>query len=146
MYGQHGESNGVSTSVPYTDFAPANGREGPLNSVTTLGQTIVVANSYKKAFELCDKKSSIYSDRAPIPMAGQLVGWEENLAFRPYGKEFRYGRKVYHQEFGTNVALLKFQPAQDKEASRFLKNLLDDPRNFAKLSAGYAFSPTMSRQ
>ena len=70
-------------------------------------------------------------------MAGQLVGWEENLAFRPYGKEFRYGRKVYHQEFGNNISLAKFQPAQEAEACRFLKNLLDAPQDFTKLTAGY---------
>ena len=108
---------------------------GPLNSVTVFGQTIVVANSYRVAYELCDKKSNIYSDRAPIPMAGQLVGWQENLAFRPYGKEFKYGRKVYHHEFGTNAALLKFQPAQEKEASIFLKRLLEAPKDFIKLTA-----------
>ncbi|TDL15492.1 cytochrome P450 [Rickenella mellea] len=118
-------------------------RWGPLNSVTTLGQTIVVANSYQKAIELCDKKSSIYSERAPMPMAGELVGWKENLAFRPYGKEFRYGRRVYHQEFGNNVSLEKFQPAQDTEACKFLKNLLDKPTDFIKLSAGIAGAMSM---
>ncbi|KAF8989702.1 cytochrome P450 [Cyathus striatus] len=116
---------------------------GPLNSVTTFGRTIVVANSYKVAYELCEKKGSIYSDRAPIPMAGELVGWKENLAFRPYGNEFRYGRRVYHQAFGNAASLAQFQPAQAKEASRFLRNLLDDSKNFDRLTASFAGAMSM---
>jgi hypothetical protein len=117
--------------------AVAHGRHGigPLNSITTLGQTIVVANSYQKALELCDKKSNIYSDRAVVPMAGELVGWKDNLAFMPYGEKFKYGRRVYHQEFGSKATLVKFQSAQEEQVYRYLKKLLDKPTEFIRLTA-----------
>jgi len=82
-------------------------------------------------------KSSIYSDRMNITMAGELIGWNGNLAFKAYGKEFRYGRRVYHQEFGNNISLVKFQASQDKEATKLLKGLIQNPKNFAKLTSGY---------
>jgi hypothetical protein len=105
---------------------------GDLVSLNCAGTVIVVCNSYQKSVELLDKKSSIYSDRANAPMATDLVGWKNNLAFLPYGKRFREGRKLFHQEFGTPNALIKFYRQEEDESLNFLRRLLEVPEDFER--------------
>ena len=110
---------------------------GDLISLNCAGTVIVVCNSYQKAVELLDKKSAIYSDRPDAPMATELVGWKNNLAFLPYGKRFREGRKLFHQEFGQPSALVKFQHQQEDESLNLLRRLLDSPREFERSISKY---------
>lgn len=105
---------------------------GDLISLNCAGTVIVVCNSYQKAVELLDKKSAIYSDRANAPMATDLVGWKNNLAFLPYGKRFREGRKLFHQEFGQPLALAKFHGQEEDESLNLLRRLLSEPNNFER--------------
>lgn len=57
----HGCSLSDSVSLP-----------GDVVYVENLGQPLIFINTYKAAFELLDKKSSIYSDRPRLPMLGEL--------------------------------------------------------------------------
>ncbi|QRV78649.1 cytochrome P450 family protein [Ceratobasidium sp. AG-Ba] len=56
-------------------------------SFTVLGQTIIVLNSAKVAYELLDRRS-IYADRPELPMATDpnLVDWTTATSFMPYGQ------------------------------------------------------------
>jgi cytochrome P450 len=97
------------------------------------GTSIIILNSYEKAVELLETKSSIYSDRADAPMATDLVGWKDNLAFLQYGSRFREGRKLFHKEFGTPKLLERFQPQQEDESMNLLRNLAKNPENMEKI-------------
>ena len=65
-------------------------------------------------------------------MATDLVGWKNNLAFLPYGKRFREGRKLFHQEFGQPLALVKFHGQEEDESLNLLRRLLSEPNNFER--------------
>jgi len=41
--------------------------------MSVFGTTIVVINSYERAVEMLDKKSTVYSDRPYVPMAMELL-------------------------------------------------------------------------
>ena len=111
------------------------------------GTSIVIMNTYEKAVELLETKSAIYSDRADAPMATDLVGWKDNLAFLQYGSRFREGRKMFHQEFGTPKQLVKFQPQQEDQSINLLRNLLKEPDNLEKIVSEFVhfFSPLIMK-
>lgn len=70
-------------------------------------------------------------------MATELVGWKNNLAFLPYGKRHREGRKLFHQEFGHPSALVKFHRQIEDESSNLLKLLLEDPKDYKQSLSKY---------
>jgi hypothetical protein len=45
---------------------------GGVMSLSVFGHTLIILNSTKAAFDLLDKRSSIYSDRPHLVMAGDL--------------------------------------------------------------------------
>lgn len=65
-------------------------------------------------------------------MGTDLVGWKNDLAFLPYGKRFREGCKLFHQEFGQPLALGKFHDQERDELLGLLKRLLSKPKDFAR--------------
>ncbi len=94
------------------------------------GQTIIVINSYHKAIEMLDKKSSIYSDRPRIPMTGELMGCKISMGLMPYGPKLRLSRKMMHKELGSNQAIRDFFPHEESMAKQFVSRLLEQPQAF----------------
>lgn len=45
---------------------------GPISSISIFGQHIVIINEMKLAFEMLDKKSSLFSDRPVLQFAGVM--------------------------------------------------------------------------
>ncbi|KAI3326720.1 cytochrome P450 oxidoreductase OrdA-like protein [Xylariaceae sp. AK1471] len=99
----------------------------PISSVTALGTTIIVLHSPELAFELFEKKSSIYSSRARFVFGGEMVGWEDSVVLRPYDKQFRAHRKHVHSMIGTQLNAMPFLPLQETEVHRFLFRVLQEP-------------------
>ncbi|TDL15494.1 cytochrome P450 [Rickenella mellea] len=119
-------------------FAKWREEYGDLISLNCAGTVIVICNSYQKAVELLEKKSAIYSDRASAPMATDLVGWKNNLAFLPYGQRHREGRKLFHQELGQPLSLVRFHHQEEDESLNFLKRLLKNPKDYERSISKHA--------
>ncbi|KAJ7460740.1 cytochrome P450 [Mycena latifolia] len=100
---------------------------GDISSVSVFGQQLTILNGVQVAMDILDKKSSIYSDRPVIPMAGELVGWKNTLVFVPYGDRFRNYRRLAHSLFGSRSTMASFEPLEEQETHRFLKRLLSKP-------------------
>ncbi|KAL5040935.1 hypothetical protein BDW71DRAFT_212621 [Aspergillus fruticulosus] len=100
---------------------------GPLSSLTVFGQTIVILNDARVAFDLLEKRSNIYSSRPRMVFAGEMVGWEHILAMQPYSDMFRAYRKAMHRVLGTKNVIAQFNELQDVEVRRFLLRVLDKP-------------------
>ncbi|THU77011.1 cytochrome P450, partial [Dendrothele bispora CBS 962.96] len=62
-----------------------------------LGSSILIVNSSEAAFELMDRRSSIYSSRPSMTMTHELCVWKEDFIFMPYGNLWRECRKLFHQ-------------------------------------------------
>ncbi|KZT27006.1 cytochrome P450 [Neolentinus lepideus HHB14362 ss-1] len=105
---------------------------GDLVSLNVLGQTLIILNSSKLAIEMLDRKSSIYSDRPFLMMAGELVGWKGTLALTPYGDRFRSIRKMFHCAIGTKSNIAQYHPVEERETARFLKRVLTKPHAIAE--------------
>ena len=104
---------------------------GDICSVTVLGQPIIILNSAEAAIGMLDKKSSIYSDRPVLQMAGNLVGWQKTLVLHPYGDRSRVFRRFFHGVIGTRATMKRFFPIEEAETHAFLRRVLDKPADLA---------------
>ncbi|KAL4263371.1 cytochrome P450 family protein [Pleurotus pulmonarius] len=95
-----------------------------------VGQPVVVIGSAKRCFDLFDKRSAIYSDRPRLPMILELMKWDINLGFLPYGPWWKRHRKLFVQYFHPNV-IPKYRPTQLREARIFTRRLLGSPEHFS---------------
>ncbi|KAG6908815.1 hypothetical protein DXG01_003168 [Tephrocybe rancida] len=90
------------------------------------GTSIIVLDNAHLATELLEKRSSIYSGRARMPMINELMGWGWNVGFMEYGDLWRHHRRLLHQEFHSN-AVTRFRPHELKATHNLLRRLLDSP-------------------
>ncbi|KIJ48233.1 hypothetical protein M422DRAFT_90291, partial [Sphaerobolus stellatus SS14] len=59
---------------------------GEIVYVKVFNLDMIIVNSRRMAYELFDKRSSIYSDRIDFPMLNDVMGWEWALSFQHYGE------------------------------------------------------------
>ncbi|KIJ31652.1 hypothetical protein M422DRAFT_266684 [Sphaerobolus stellatus SS14] len=76
---------------------------GELVHINVLGKHMLFVNSWRMAYELFDKRSSIYSDRPTTPMMHDLMGFGWAFVFQPYGEWWRRHRKAMHDQFHRSV-------------------------------------------
>ncbi|KAJ7196390.1 cytochrome P450 [Mycena pura] len=107
-------------------FSEWGSKWGGLSSVTLLGQPIIIVNS-AAAMEQLDSRGSVFSARPRLPMAGELVGYDQTLVLVPSGPRFRVFRKHFAKLIGTRGVVSQFIPLVEDEARRFLKRLLLKP-------------------
>ncbi|KAL1962244.1 hypothetical protein VTN77DRAFT_9900 [Rasamsonia byssochlamydoides] len=100
---------------------------GPISSVTILGQTFVILNDARLAFELMEKRSAVHSSRPRLVFGGEMVGWEHALASQPYSSRLRAYRKNIGRLLGSQAAVTRFYPLLEAEAWRFLWRVLQKP-------------------
>ncbi|KAF8064878.1 cytochrome P450 [Lyophyllum atratum] len=91
-----------------------------------LGTSIIIIDTAEVAMDLLEKRSSIYSGRARMPMINELMGWDFNFVFMPYGDSWRQHRRLMHQSFHPTAAL-RFHPHELKATHGLLRRLLDEP-------------------
>ncbi|KAF9457683.1 cytochrome P450 [Collybia nuda] len=90
------------------------------------GTSIVVLDTSEAVTELLERRSSLYSGRARLPMINELMGWDFNFGFMPYGDHWRRHRRLMHQNFHPSAAT-RFRPHELKATHNLLQRLLDDP-------------------
>ncbi|KAF7345632.1 Cytochrome P450 [Mycena venus] len=113
--------------------------------LNAMGTSIVVVSSMEAAREIFERRSSLYSDRARLPMIVELVGWDfgigfmkygtleqifsfhlERLSFYPLGDRWRAHRKILHEAFNIG-AVKQFYPQELAATHELLRRLLRDP-------------------
>ncbi|KAH9880072.1 hypothetical protein J1614_002098, partial [Plenodomus biglobosus] len=110
---------------------------------TKLGGTDYIWLSSPTAVrDLMDKRSSIYSSRAPSPLAQDVASAGRRQLFMPYGPRWRSIRKHSHTLLNL-TASVKYQPVQDFESKVLLKELLESPDEFLSINRRYSASVIM---
>ncbi|EOD46627.1 Cytochrome P450 [Neofusicoccum parvum] len=110
---------------------------------TKIGGTDYIWLSSPKAVkDLMDKRSSIYSSRARLPLAQDVASAGRRQLFLPYGQRWRQIRKYSHSLLSATAAI-KYQPIQDYESKQLMKELLDSPESFYEINRRYAASVIM---
>ncbi|TVY25635.1 Cytochrome P450 monooxygenase [Lachnellula hyalina] len=106
------------------------------------GTDYVWLSSPKVIKDLMDKKSAIYSSRAPMPLAQDVASAGRRQLFMPYGPQWRSLRKTSHALLNASSAI-KYQPIQDYESKQMMVELLDSPEQFYQHSRRYSASVIM---
>ncbi|KAF9456307.1 cytochrome P450 [Collybia nuda] len=92
------------------------------------GQGYLILGSSERTNDLFEKRSTNYSDRMEPTMLIDLMQWQFNMAFLPYGSWWRRHRRAFHEHFHANAAV-KYYPIQLRETHAFLRRLLVTPEN-----------------
>ncbi|KAJ7844804.1 cytochrome P450 [Mycena leptocephala] len=91
------------------------------------GTSIVVLSSMEAVRQLFERRSSLYSDRARLPMLVELMGWDFGI-----GRTFlRSHRKILHEAFNVG-AIKQFHPQERAAVNELLRRILQDPRDIMK--------------
>ncbi|KAL1692795.1 cytochrome P450 [Schizophyllum commune] len=103
---------------------------GPIVSTRILGRTVVIVNSYEKAYEMMEQKSQMYSSRPRLTMPAELMGWGDGLAFVEYGPRLRAYRRIFHRELGSREAVSAYADVQEAHAKTFARSCWREPKRF----------------
>ncbi|EIN07331.1 cytochrome P450 [Punctularia strigosozonata HHB-11173 SS5] len=122
----------MPTSHQWVTFREWTETYGDVVSVEAFGQHIVVLGSLKACIDLCERRSSVYSDRPDVPMLRDLMGWDWLIGFLGYGPEWRMQRRGFHQVLNARESA-SYQPTQIREVRKLLKRLLVCPEEFYTL-------------
>lgn len=132
----NGRNVGVSLSFSQQiNDAHCSRLSGDVVSFSLMGQRIVILNSLESAIDLLEKKSTIYSDRQPLPVTGKILKWDQFMGFTQYGHRFREMRRYMHRYIGSRGQLSKVAPLYgliEEETQQFLVRLLKRPEQFAE--------------
>nr|BAK09445.1 cytochrome P450 [Postia placenta] len=67
---------------------------GKIIHLSMLGHSMIILNSADVIVELLEKRSKLYSDRPTIPLAGEMIGYDQYIALEHYGSRQTEGRKL----------------------------------------------------
>lgn len=110
---------------------------------TKIGATDYIwLSSPQTVRDLLDKKSAVYSSRAPAPFAQDVGSGGKRQLFMQYGPEWRALRKVSHSLLNLSASVM-YQPIQDFESKQLLVELLNDPAHFYEHNRRYSSSVIM---
>ncbi|KDQ63502.1 hypothetical protein JAAARDRAFT_147890 [Jaapia argillacea MUCL 33604] len=124
-----GNVRDLPKELPWLTYTEWAANYGELVYVEVFGRGMLILNSVKAITDLFDKRSSNYSDRPPMYMVNELIGWDWDFAHMHYGDWWRKHRKTFHQYFHPN-AIVAYRPIQIKETHALLRRLLVSPERF----------------
>ncbi|KAJ6621540.1 cytochrome P450 [Mycena sp. CBHHK59/15] len=91
--------------------------------LSVAGQSIIVLSSAKAADDLLTRRSSIYSDRARMPMVNELMGWDFGLGL---GDRWRAHRRLFQNSFSAKASRT-FRPKELVACHGMLLRTLQNP-------------------
>ncbi|KAF1977253.1 cytochrome P450 [Bimuria novae-zelandiae CBS 107.79] len=132
-----GDSEGVRDKV-----TKWHKQYGPIFYTKLGGTDYIWLSSPRTVKDLMDKKSSLYSSRAPFPLAQDTMSAGRRQLFMPYGPRWRSIRKHSHALLNLTTSV-SYQPVQDFESKQLLTEFLNDPGNFYMMMRRYSASVIM---
>ncbi|KAJ6451283.1 cytochrome P450 [Mycena sanguinolenta] len=120
----------LPTTNAWLHFAKLGEVWGEILSLTVPGQTMIIVNSLQIAEDLLETHGANFSERPVMPMAGELIGFNNVLPMVQYGDRVKQERKLFHKLFGSSPSITtQFGPLLTSEVHKFLQNVLDKPED-----------------
>ncbi|KAG2355861.1 hypothetical protein BDR07DRAFT_1301895 [Suillus spraguei] len=114
---------------------------GPLVTIRSGTQTIVIIGRYKAAIDIMENQGRILADR-PRLVAGEILVRGLTVGLSRAGDRLRRKRRALHTHLQPKSAET-YQPLQMSQAKTVILSILDDPLNFQDHVATYAVATTM---
>ena len=96
---------------------------GEIFALDLPGQYSIVVNNPRIALDMMEKKSSIYSSRPRIPVAGDMIGWSDSMILQPGGHKMRETRKLLGLVMASTKRVEQFHHLVEEETKEFLLGL-----------------------
>ncbi|KAE8454276.1 hypothetical protein EG329_005201 [Mollisiaceae sp. DMI_Dod_QoI] len=110
---------------------------GPLYQISIAGKPHIILSSEKIANDLLRERGTLYSSREQLPMAAVLLSDNLRPLFLPYNALWRRGRKLMHY-LTMSSAATSYQPIQEQESLRVLRDLIREPDEYERWFERYA--------
>ncbi|KAG1877308.1 cytochrome P450 [Suillus subluteus] len=114
---------------------------GPLITIRSGIQTVVIIGRYKAAVDIMEKQGRMLADR-PRLVAGEILTRGLVMVVSRAGDRFRRKRRALHTHLQPKSAEA-YQPLQMSQAKTVILSILDDPRNFQNHVTTYAAATIM---
>ncbi|KAF8523698.1 cytochrome P450 [Hysterangium stoloniferum] len=112
-----GNLRDVPTKNEWETYSKWYKKHGDLVYLNVLGTSMLYVHSAEMAYELFERRSTIYSDRPMMPML-DLVGWSWAFTLMPYGERWRQHRHAFHRRM-SSTEVTQYIPVQVKHAQSF---------------------------
>ncbi|KAJ2936604.1 hypothetical protein H1R20_g494, partial [Candolleomyces eurysporus] len=109
---------------------------GDLVYLESLGTKILLVSSLKRALDLFERRSTIYSDRPHLPMLCGEMGYDAYFSIMHYSPMWRRQRREFHLHFNPTV-VNRYHPVMLDERISFLKDILSNPSEYRERSKSY---------
>ncbi|OAX32691.1 cytochrome P450, partial [Rhizopogon vinicolor AM-OR11-026] len=138
-----GNLHRINTDCPWVTYKEWSDIYGDIIYCRILNQDVIILNSEKVARALLEQRSSNYSDRPRFAMSSPRFGVAFRTTFRGYSDIWRQHRRIFHQAFRPEAAVI-YRPMQLRKAHQLLLDLLHDPGNYVSHVETHATSIIMS--
>ncbi|KAH9976325.1 cytochrome P450 [Lactifluus volemus] len=99
--------------------------------VDVVGTHVIIVNSIEAGNELFIKRSSIYSDRPPLPAVTRLIRADWLIAWISNGSRWRSVRRAFHRHL-SSTEIKRYHPLEQHVMHCLLQDLLESPENFSQ--------------
>ncbi|RPD66668.1 cytochrome P450 [Lentinus tigrinus ALCF2SS1-7] len=113
----------IPLTYQWYHFANWSQHWGDIMSFTMFGQSYVILNSARHAVDMLEKKSTVYSSRPRIPVAGDMIGWKDFMILQPGGHKLRETRKLLGLVMASTKRVERFHHLVEEETKQFLLGL-----------------------
>ncbi|KAI0782100.1 cytochrome P450 monooxygenase [Abortiporus biennis] len=103
---------------------------GPLVYARFLGRHTIMVNSAEIMQDLFAKRGAKYSDRPPLILMNELLGWSPSSAFLPYNAQYKRHRRWMHDALASKTKLLEYRQIQKKETCILITGLMTTPEDY----------------
>ncbi|OJA18950.1 hypothetical protein AZE42_09771 [Rhizopogon vesiculosus] len=124
-----GNLHQINRAFPWITYKEWSEIYGDIIYSRILNQNVIILNSEKVARALLEQRSSNYSDRPRFVMPSARFGVSFRTPMQGYGDAWRRHRRIFHQAFRPDAAVI-YQPMQLRKAHQLLLDLLHDPGNY----------------
>ncbi|KAJ9161080.1 Cytochrome P450 [Coniochaeta hoffmannii] len=130
-------------SKPWTWFRELNQEYGDVVYLQLGPTPTIILGSAQSAWDLLEKRGSVYSSRPRFIMGGELLSNGMRGLMAPYGPFWRRWRKLLHSGFMQRRSE-SYRPIQSLESNVLMHELLQTPENFREHLERYAASVIVS--
>ncbi|KAB5566218.1 cytochrome P450 [Coniochaeta sp. 2T2.1] len=130
-------------SKPWVWFRELNQEYGDVVYLQMGPTPTIILGSAKAAWDLLEKRGSVYSSRPRFIMGGELLSDGMRGLMAPYGPFWRRWRKLLHSGFMQRQSET-YRPVQSLESNVLMHELLEDPEEFRTHLERYAASVIVS--
>ncbi|KAF8337893.1 cytochrome P450 [Cantharellus anzutake] len=122
----------METEYSWLYYKRLTEKYGDVIHLCALGQHMIILNSHKAIHDVLTKNSLLFVNRPRLPMAGELLGWENGLVFSS-GHRFNAMRKFANHYLGKAAVRKQFLPIIENAVHGLLKKSWESPEEFTKI-------------